>query len=42
MLQLFLLHQFDSIYELTPASSRVMGLLTGDDEEGLDSAFASH
>ncbi|CAE7311061.1 unnamed protein product, partial [Symbiodinium pilosum] len=26
--------QFDSIYELTPASSRVMGLLTGDDEEG--------
>ena len=26
--------QFDSIYELTPASSRVMGVLTGDDEEG--------
>jgi len=26
--------QFDSVYELTPASSRVMGVLTGDDEEG--------
>ncbi|CAJ1386028.1 unnamed protein product [Effrenium voratum] len=26
--------QFDSVYELTPASSRIMGVLTGDDDEG--------
>ncbi|CAK8998232.1 Uncharacterized protein SCF082_LOCUS5549, partial [Durusdinium trenchii] len=24
--------QFDSIYELTPASNRIMGVLTGDEE----------
>lgn len=26
--------QFDCIYELTPASTRIMGVLTGDDDEG--------
>eukprot|EP00434_Breviolum_minutum_P038393 symbB.v1.2.034055.t1/scaffold4328.1/size41134/2 len=26
--------QFDSVYELTPASTRIMGVLTGEDDEG--------